>query len=135
MKLCPVCNAEFATDEVNCPQDGGLLISEDLDLTGMVLNDLYEVKEEISSDLTTVTYAAQHRHLGRPVRIRVLKAALHHDPSARESFRQQMRHYSQTAGIDVRQFAHNAGPGGMTLVDVRTHNGIQYGVFLTNSDN
>jgi len=97
MKVCPVCGIEYADDLKFCPADGHTLraASPAATLVGQVIADSYYVQRKLGEGGMGEVYLAEHVKMGRKSAIKVMSAAMAHDPDSVARFNREAKNASQ----------------------------------------
>lgn len=94
MKLCPLCEAEYANDLKHCVRDGERLVSvsnQRDELLGTVLNGRYRLQEKIGEGGMGAVYRGMQEPIGRAVAVKVLQQELASDKTAVRRFFNEAR--------------------------------------------
>lgn len=109
IKMCPACNTLFENSTyVVCPHDRTFLINPSGvdEVLGMILNDRYEVLEQLHRGGTATIYRAVHRAMDREVCIKVLNTDRLYDQITIKRFQQE-----------AQASSHVCHPGAVTVYD------------------
>ncbi|HVH08250.1 MAG TPA: serine/threonine-protein kinase [Gemmatimonadales bacterium] len=103
MKLCPVCQTEYADEVRFCPNDGQTLRSSSpgTDLVGQVLADRYHVVRKLGEGGMGQVYLAEHVKMGRKSAIKVMNPSMVHDPDALARFNREAANASRISHPNV----------------------------------
>ena len=103
MKICPVCSTEYADDVKFCPNDGQTLRSPSpaSNLVGQVIADRYHVVKKLGEGGMGQVYLAEHVKMGRRSAIKVMNAAMVHDPDAVARFNREASNASRITHPNV----------------------------------
>ena len=93
MKVCTTCESEWPDDIKFCPNDGSALRprSETSDLIGTVIAERYHIVEQLGAGGMGTVYLGEHVKMGLKVAIKVMAAALTHDPEAIVRFNREAK--------------------------------------------
>lgn len=94
MKLCPLCEAEYADGLKHCVLDGERLVSVSSqrdELLGTVLNGRYRLQEKIGEGGMGAVYRGMQEPIGRAVAVKVLQQELASDKTAVRRFFNEAR--------------------------------------------
>ena len=94
MKLCPLCEAEYANDLKHCVRDGERLVSvsdQRDELIGTVLNGRYRLQEKIGEGGMGAVYRGTQEPIDRAVAVKVLQQELASDKTAVRRFFNEAR--------------------------------------------
>ena len=103
MKVCPVCETEYADDVRFCPNDGQTLraTAPANDLVGQVVADRYHVLRKLGEGGMGQVYLAEHVKMGRRSAIKVMNPSLVHDPDAVSRFNREAANASRITHPNV----------------------------------
>ncbi len=103
MKVCPVCNTEYADDVKFCPNDGQTLraASPASDLVDQVIADRYHVTRKLGEGGMGQVYLAEHVKMGRRSAIKVMNPSMVHDPDAVARFNREAANASRITHPNV----------------------------------
>jgi hypothetical protein len=103
MKICPVCSTEYPDDVKFCPNDGQTLRSASpaSNLVGQVIADRYHVVKKLGEGGMGQVYLAEHVKMGRRSAIKVMNAAMVHDPDAVARFNREASNASRITHPNV----------------------------------
>ncbi|MGH7753890.1 MAG: serine/threonine protein kinase, partial [Gemmatimonadales bacterium] len=97
MKVCPVCQTEFADSQRFCPNDGSALksLSPVSDLVGSIIAERYHVIKKLGEGGMGQVYLAEHVKMGRKSAIKVMNPAMVLDPDAVARFNREASNASR----------------------------------------
>jgi serine/threonine protein kinase len=94
-KFCPICLTDLQTNDRDCPDCGTRLIHVDPDdLSGLTLDQKYEILERVAQGGMGVVYRARQVYLQREVALKVLRSDLPRDAVATKRFLLEVRSVS-----------------------------------------
>jgi serine/threonine-protein kinase len=86
MKICPHCQALYATQFTHCPKDGHALRPAAELSAGAVIRGKYEILEKIGAGGMGVVYKARHLRFNEVCALKLVSASLAQDPTFLQRF-------------------------------------------------